>query len=36
MRFRSDEFGDCMGEGGVRIYVEDWVRVFAVIHAAGG
>ncbi len=32
----SNELGDRMSEGGLRVYVEDGVRVFAVNHAAGG
>ncbi len=36
VRFCSDEFGDGVGERGVGIDVEDWVGIFAVIHAAVG
>jgi hypothetical protein len=32
----GDEFGDGMGEGGERIYVEDGERVFAIVDAAFG
>lgn len=31
----GNELGDCVGEGGLRVYVEDRVRVLAVDHAAG-
>ena len=30
-----NELGDCVSEGGLGVYVEDGVRVFAVNHAAG-
>lgn len=30
----GNELGDCVGEGGLRVYVEYGVRVFAVNHAA--
>ena len=36
VRFCGDEFGDGVGEGRVGVYVEDWVGVFAVVHAAIG
>ena len=32
----SNELRDCMSEGGLGIYVEDRIRVFAVNHATGG
>ncbi len=32
----SNELGDRVSEGGLGVYVEDRVRVFAVNHAAGG
>lgn len=32
----SNELRDCVSEGGLRIYVEDGIRVLAVNHAAGG
>ena len=31
----GNELGDCVSEGGLGVYVEDGVRVFAVNHAAG-
>lgn len=31
-----NELCDCVSEGGLGVYVEDGVRVFAVNHAAGG
>lgn len=34
--FRSDKFGDGVGEGRIWAHVEDGERVFAVVHAAGG
>lgn len=33
---RSNELCDSVGEGGLGVYVENGVRVLAVIHAAGG
>ena len=32
----SNELCDCVSEGGLRVYVEDGIRVFAIDHAAGG
>lgn len=32
----SNELGDCVSKGGLGVYMEDGVRVFAVNHAAGG
>lgn len=32
----SNELCDCMSEGGLGVYVEDRIRVFAVNHSAGG
>ena len=34
MSIGSDQFGYRMGECGVRVYVEDRIGVFTVIHAA--
>lgn len=36
MGLRSDEFGDCVRECGMRVDVEYWIRIFAVVHATGG
>lgn len=32
----SDEFGDGVGESGIRAYVENGERVFAIVHATVG
>ena len=32
----SNELCDCVGESGLRVYVEDGIGVFAINHAAGG
>ena len=32
----SNELCDCVSEGGLWVYVEDGVRVFAINHAACG
>ena len=32
----SNELCDCVSEGGLRVYVEDGIRVFAINHAASG
>ena len=34
--FCGDQLSDRMGERRMRVYVEDWVRIFAIIHATGG
>lgn len=35
MGFCGDELGDCVCEGRVGAYVEDWERVSAFVHASG-
>lgn len=34
--FCGDQLSDRMRECRMRVYVEDWVRIFAIIHATGG
>ena len=35
MCFCGDKFGDCVGEGGIWVYVEDGEGVLTIFHAAG-
>ena len=36
MGLSSDHFCDCVCKCGIGVDIEDWIRIFAVIHTACG
>ena len=36
MSFGCYELGDCMGESGVLVDVENWKRILSIVHASSG